>query len=80
MDIKVLPGKLAGAVAAPPSKSAAHRAIIAAALAEFDLHPSIYIVKTEIELPQDRSKYKRFECINECIDIKERVESRNEKS
>jgi len=56
------------------------RTKIAAALAEFDLHPSIYIVKTEIELPQDRSKYKRFECINECIDIKERVESRNEKS
>jgi 3-phosphoshikimate 1-carboxyvinyltransferase len=34
MDIKVLHGKLTGAVAAPPSKSAAHRAIIAAALAE----------------------------------------------
>lgn len=34
MDIRVLPGKLSGTVYVPPSKSAAHRAIIAAALAE----------------------------------------------
>jgi len=58
------------------------KAKIAAELAEFDLHPAIHIVKTEIELPQDRSKYKRFECINinKYIDMKERVEYRNEKS
>ncbi len=34
MDIKVLPGALAGTVRVPPSKSAAHRAIIASALAK----------------------------------------------
>jgi|AGTN01.3.fsa_nt_gi 3-phosphoshikimate 1-carboxyvinyltransferase len=34
MDITVLPGALTGTVRVPPSKSAAHRAIIAAALAE----------------------------------------------
>ena len=34
MDIRVLPGKLSGTVRVPPSKSAAHRAIIAAALAK----------------------------------------------
>ncbi len=34
MDTKVSPGKLCGTVTVPPSKSAAHRAIIAAALAE----------------------------------------------
>lgn len=34
MDIKVIPSKLSGAITVPPSKSAAHRAIIAAALAE----------------------------------------------
>jgi 3-phosphoshikimate 1-carboxyvinyltransferase len=33
MDIKVLPGKLTGTLRVPPSKSAAHRAILAAALA-----------------------------------------------
>lgn len=34
MDIKVLPGALTGTVRVPPSKSAAHRAIIASALAK----------------------------------------------
>lgn len=34
MDIKVWPGKLAGVVKAPPSKSMAHRALICAALAD----------------------------------------------
>jgi 3-phosphoshikimate 1-carboxyvinyltransferase len=34
MDIKILPGALAGTLRVPPSKSAAHRAIIASALAE----------------------------------------------
>ncbi len=34
MDITITPGKLSGAVRVPPSKSAAHRLIIAAALAE----------------------------------------------
>ncbi len=50
------------------------KAKIAVELAEFDLHPVIHIVKTEIELPLDRSKYKRFECIDGCLDMKERVE------
>ena len=34
MDIRILPGPLSGAIAAIPSKSAAHRALICAALAE----------------------------------------------
>ena len=34
MDIKVYPGKLQGTISAVPSKSAAHRAILAAALAD----------------------------------------------
>ena len=34
MDIKVYPGKLQGTISAIPSKSAAHRAILAAALAD----------------------------------------------
>ena len=34
MDIKITPGKLSGAVQIPPSKSVAHRLIIAAALAK----------------------------------------------
>ena len=34
MDVKVWPGKLAGVVKAPPSKSMAHRALICAALAD----------------------------------------------
>ncbi len=34
MDIKVYPGKLKGTVQAPPSKSAAHRALICASLAD----------------------------------------------
>lgn len=34
MDTRILPGKLSGTVRVPPSKSAAHRAIIAAALSE----------------------------------------------
>ncbi len=34
MDIKVYPGKLTGAVQAPPSKSLAHRALICAALSD----------------------------------------------
>lgn len=34
MDIKVWPGRLSGVVKAPPSKSAAHRALICAALAD----------------------------------------------
>lgn len=34
MDIKVYPGRLSGQVAAPPSKSVAHRVLICAALAE----------------------------------------------
>mgnify|MGYP000044784083 CR=1 FL=1 len=34
MDIKVYPGKLKGIVRVPPSKSAAHRALICASLAD----------------------------------------------
>lgn len=34
MDIQIHPGKLRGEIAAPPSKSAAHRALICAALAD----------------------------------------------
>ncbi len=34
MDIRIYPGKLIGTVAAPPSKSVAHRALICASLAE----------------------------------------------
>lgn len=34
MDIKIYPGRLSGTVCAPPSKSAAHRLLLAAALAE----------------------------------------------
>ena len=34
MDIKITPGKLKGKVVVPPSKSQAHRLIIAAALAD----------------------------------------------
>jgi len=34
MDVRILPGKLSGTVRIPPSKSAAHRAILAAALAK----------------------------------------------
>ncbi len=40
-------------------------------LAEFGLNPSVYIEKRTIELPKDRSKYKRFE----CIDLEKRVEN-----
>ena len=38
MDVTIQPGSLSGAVCAPPSKSAAHRAIIAAALADGRSH------------------------------------------
>ena len=34
MDIQITPAKLSGAVTPPPSKSMAHRLIIAAALAD----------------------------------------------
>lgn len=41
-------------------------------LAEFGLHPVINIVEKKIELPKDRSKYKRFECFK----CEERVEQK----
>ncbi|WP_124098963.1 3-phosphoshikimate 1-carboxyvinyltransferase [Ruminococcus sp. Marseille-P6503] len=51
MDIKITPSKLAGTVKIPPSKSVAHRMIIAAALAEgrseiSNLYPSEDILAT----------------------------------
>ena len=51
MDIKITPKKLLGEVTVPPSKSVAHRMIIAAALAEgtstiSNLYPSVDILAT----------------------------------
>lgn len=51
MDIKITPKKLRGTVTAPPSKSIAHRMIIAAALADgvstvSNLYPSVDILAT----------------------------------
>lgn len=51
MDIKITPKKLHGTVTAPPSKSVAHRMIIAAALADgvstvSNLNPSVDILAT----------------------------------
>lgn len=51
MDIKITPRKLHGKVTVPPSKSAAHRMIIAAALADgvseiSNLYPSVDILAT----------------------------------
>lgn len=51
MDIKITPGKLTGKVTVPPSKSVAHRMIIAAALAKgksviSNLYPSVDILAT----------------------------------
>ena len=51
MDIKITPKKLRGEVTVPPSKSVAHRMIIAAALAEgtstiSNLYPSVDILAT----------------------------------
>lgn len=51
MDIKITPKKLHGTVTAPPSKSVAHRMIIAAALADgvstvSNLYPSVDILAT----------------------------------
>lgn len=51
MDIKITPKKLSGAVTVPPSKSVAHRMIIAAALADgvsviSNLYPSVDILAT----------------------------------
>lgn len=51
MDLKIIPKKLCGNVTAPPSKSVAHRMIIAAALANgtsniSNLHPSADILAT----------------------------------
>ena len=69
MDIKITPTKLRGTVTPPPSKSAAHRMLIAAALAEGTsvidrLYPSVDIMTTveamrqlgaEIEVKGDRA-------------------------
>lgn len=51
MDLQILPSKLAGTVTVPPSKSIAHRMIIAAALADgvsqiSNLNPSVDILAT----------------------------------
>ena len=51
MDIRIIPGKLSGRVTVPPSKSVAHRMIIAAALANgtstiSNLSPSVDILAT----------------------------------
>ena len=69
MDIKITPAKLHGVVTPPPSKSAAHRMLIAAALAEGTsvidrLYPSVDILTTveamrqlgaEIDVKGDRA-------------------------
>ncbi|SEL17663.1 3-phosphoshikimate 1-carboxyvinyltransferase [Ruminococcus albus] len=69
MDIKITPAKLHGVVTPPPSKSAAHRMLIAAALAEGTsvidrLYPSVDILTTveamrrlgaEIDVEGDRA-------------------------
>ena len=51
MDVKITPKKLSGTVMVPPSKSVAHRMIIAAALADglstiSNLYPSVDILAT----------------------------------
>ena len=51
MNIKITPAKLSGRVTVPPSKSVAHRMIIAAALAKGrsvidNLYPSVDILAT----------------------------------
>ena len=51
MDVKITPARLSGAITLPPSKSQAHRLIIAAALAEGDESSSPMWHRPRISLP-----------------------------
>lgn len=48
MDVKITPARLSGAITLPPSKSQAHRLIIAAALAEGESHLSNVALSQDI--------------------------------
>ena len=48
MDVKITPARLSGAITPPPSKSQAHRLIIAAALAEGESHLSNVALSQDI--------------------------------
>ena len=48
MDVKITPGPLRGAITPPPSKSQAHRLIIAAALAAGESHISNVALSQDI--------------------------------